>query len=78
MVVNRSRDGGRRFETFRQGLPQQHAYDLVYRHGLAVADDGRHLLMGSTTGGLWSSADAGENWQAVAHNLPPTFALRFG
>ena len=78
MVVNRSRDGGRSFETFRQGLPQQHAYDLVYRHGLAVADDGRHLLMGSTTGGLWSSADAGEHWQAVAHNLPPIFALRFG
>jgi photosystem II stability/assembly factor-like uncharacterized protein len=78
MAVNRTRDGGRTFETFRQGLPQQHAYDLVYRHGLAVADDGRHLLMGSTTGGLWASADGGEHWQAVSQHLPPIFAVRFG
>jgi hypothetical protein len=77
MVVNRSRDGGRTFETLRRGLPQQHAYDLVYRHGLAVADDGRHLLMGSTTGGLWASADAGEEWASVSQHLPPIFAVRF-
>ncbi len=78
MAVNRTRDGGRSFESFRSGLPQQHAYDLIYRHGLAVADDGLHLLMGSTTGGLWASADAGEHWLAVSQNLPPIFALRFG
>jgi len=78
MAVNRTRDGGHSFETFRDGLPQQHAYDLAYRHGLAVADDGLHLLMGSTTGGLWGSNDAGEHWQAVSQNLPPIFAVRFG
>jgi hypothetical protein len=78
MVVNRSRDGGRTFETLRRGLPQQHAYDLIYRHGLAVADDGRHLLMGSTTGGLWASADAGDGWESVSQHLPPIFAVRFG
>lgn len=78
MSVNRTRDGGRSFETFREGLPQQDAYDLVYRHGLVVADDGRHLLMGSTTGGLWASSDAGEQWQSVTQHLPPIFALRFG
>ena len=55
MVVNRTRDGGAAFETLRAGLPQQHCYDLVYRHGLAVAPDGRTLLMGSTTGSLWAS-----------------------
>jgi len=78
MVVNRTRDGGRSFETLRRGLPQQHAYDLVYRHGLAVADDGRHLLMGSTTGGLWASTDAGQEWASVSLHLPPIFAVRFG
>lgn len=78
MVVNRSRDGGRTFETLRRGLPQQHAYDLIYRHGLAVADDGRHLLMGSTTGGVWASADAGDGWESVSQHLPPIFAVRFG
>jgi hypothetical protein len=78
LVVNRTRDGGASFETLREGLPQQGCYDLVYRHGLAVADDGRTLLMGSTTGGLWSSADGGDRWQTVSQTLPPIYALRFG
>ena len=78
LVVNRTRDGGRSFETLHAGLPPEHCYDLVYRHGLAVADDGRSLLMGSTTGGLWSSADGGEQWCAVSLNLPPIYAVRFG
>jgi hypothetical protein len=78
LVVNRTRDGGRSFETLRHGLPQAHCYDLVYRHGLALADDGCTLLMGSTTGGLWGSTDGGDHWQAVSPNLPPIHALRFG
>jgi photosystem II stability/assembly factor-like uncharacterized protein len=78
LAVNRTRDGGRSFETLRAGLPQQHVYDLIYRHGLAVGGDGRSLLMGSTTGSLWASFDAGEHWQAVAQHLPPIYAVRFG
>jgi hypothetical protein len=78
MCVNRTRDGGKSFETLRAGLPQQHAYDLVYRHGLTVADDGEHLLMTSTSGGLWASGDAGDSWQTVSVNLPPAVAVRFG
>jgi hypothetical protein len=78
LVVNRTRDGGRSFETLRAGLPQKDAYDLVYRHGLDVSADGQSLLMGSTTGGLWASGDGGERWQAVSLNLPPIAAVRFG
>jgi len=78
LVVNRTRDGGRSFETLRDGLPQQHCYDLVYRHGLDVAGDGRSLLLGSTTGNLWASSDGGDSWTAVALNLPPINAVRFG
>lgn len=77
MCVQRTRDGGRTFEVLREGLPQQDCYDLVYRHGLAVADDGRHLLMASTTGGLWASADGGDRWAAVGLHLPPVYAVRF-
>jgi BNR/Asp-box repeat len=77
LVVNRTRDGGRSFETLRSGLPQSGCYDLVYRHGLAVADDGRTLLMGSTTGGLWASVDGGDHWRTVSLNLPPIYAVRF-
>ena len=78
LAVNRTRDGGRSFETLRKGLPQRQCYDLVYRHGLVVGDDGRTLLMGSTTGSLWSSADAGDSWSGVALHLPPIFAVRIG
>ncbi len=78
LVVNRTRDGGRSFTTLGEGLPARDCYHLVYRHGLAVAADGRTLLMGSTTGGLWASADAGERWQTVSNALPPVYAVRFG
>jgi hypothetical protein len=75
--VTRTRDGGKSFEVLRKGLPQQHCYDLIYRHALAVADDGRTLLMGSTTGGLWASANGGDDWQHISSTLPPIYALQF-
>jgi photosystem II stability/assembly factor-like uncharacterized protein len=78
LVVNRTRDGGRSFETLRQGLPQSGCYDLVYRHGLSVSADGSGLLMGSTTGGLWASGDGGDSWAVVSNLLPPIYAVRFG
>ena len=78
LVVNRTRDGGRSFETLRTGLPQSHCYDLVYRHGLAVSPDGESLLMGSTTGGLWESDNQGDCWRVVGLNLPPVYAVAFG
>ncbi len=76
LAVQRTRDGGRSFEVLRDGLPQHDCYDLVYRHGLAVAEDARTLMMGSTTGTLWASADAGDTWSAVCPHLPPVYAVR--
>ena len=78
LVVNRTRDGGRSFETLRRGLPQKDCYDLIYRHGLAVDDSGNSLLMGSTTGNLWASDDGGDSWASVNGHLPPIYAVRFG
>ncbi len=78
LVVNRTRDGGRSFETLRAGLPQEHAYDLVFRHAFEVDASGATLAMGSTTGSLWISEDGGDSWAAVSHHLPPVYALRFG
>lgn len=78
VVVNRTRDGGRTFETLRQGLPQRHAYHLVYRHALDVDESGQRLAFGSTTGGLWVSEDGGDSWRSPAAHLPPIYALCFG
>lgn len=77
VVVTRTRDGGRTFETLTNGLPQQHAYDLVYRHALDVDRSGHTLAFGSTTGSLWLSEDGGDSWQTLASNLPPIYAVRF-
>ena len=77
MVVNRTRDGGRSFDTLTRGLPQEHAYDLVFRHALDVDETGRRLTFGSSTGSLWVSEDGGDSWTAVSSNLPPVYAVRF-
>ncbi len=74
-AVLRTDDGGRSFRVLREGLPQTHCYDLVYRHCLQVGSDGRTLMMGSTTGSLWASADGGESWQAISTSLPPIAAV---
>ena len=77
LVVLRTRDGGRSFTTLDAGLPQRHAYDVVYRHALAVDPEGRQLAFGSTTGGLWVSEDGGDRWTEISHTLPPVYAVTF-
>ena len=77
LVVSRTNDGGKSFQVFGAGLPAEHAYDLIYRHSLEVDASGEVLAMGSTTGSLWVSEDAGEHWAAVAPNLPPIHFTRF-
>ena len=77
LVVTRTDDGGKTFQAFSAGLPQSHAYDLIYRHGLAVAPNGQDLAMASTTGSLWTSSDAGESWTTVSANLPPVAVVKF-
>lgn len=78
LVVTRTRDGGKSFQVLSNGLPQEHAYDLVYRHGLAIDASGNRLAMGSTTGGLWISEDQGDSWRCVSTHLPPIYCVRFG
>jgi photosystem II stability/assembly factor-like uncharacterized protein len=77
LAVTRTRDGGKSFEILTQGLPQNHAYDVVYRHALALDEPGDRLAIGSTTGGLWVSEDQGDSWTCVTHTLPPVYAVRF-
>jgi photosystem II stability/assembly factor-like uncharacterized protein len=77
LVVTRTRDGGKSFETLSRGLPQAHAYDVVYRHALALDTTGTRLAFGSTTGGLWVSENQGDSWSMVTHTLPPVYAVRF-
>lgn len=77
LVVARTTDAAKSFKVLSKGLPQSHAYDLVLRHGLDVDETGKILAMGSTTGHLWISENAGARWTLVAGNLPPIASVRF-
>ena len=77
LCVMRTRDGGKTFEQCRKGLPQKHAYHLVYRHCLDVSGDGRTLAFGSTTGSVWISEDGGDSWERLSAELPPVYCVRF-
>ncbi len=77
VVVTRTRDGGKSFDVLREGLPQKHAYDLVYRHALDVDGTGDSLAFGSTSGSLWISEDSGDHWTNVSTHLPPIHCVRF-
>src|SRR5260370_15952819 len=76
LLVTRTRDTGETFDVLREGLPQQHAYDVVYRHALAVDDGGDRLAFATTTGGLYFSGDQGGPWLEINRNLPPAPAVR--
>jgi len=76
-VVTRTRDGGKSFDVLREGLPQDHAYDLVFRHALDIDGGGDRLAMGTTTGSLWVSENRGDAWHCISNHLPPIYAVRF-
>jgi hypothetical protein len=77
MSVTRTTDGGKSFTTLTNGLPEGPAYDLVYRHGLALASDHSTLAVGSPTGSLWVGHDGGERFSPVSSHLPPILCLRW-
>jgi photosystem II stability/assembly factor-like uncharacterized protein len=75
LFVARTEDGGQSWEQLREGLPQEHAYDVVYRH--ALGNSGDSLAFGSTTGNLYVSDDRGNSWRCVGNNFPPIYSVRF-
>lgn len=76
LFVAKTEDGGESWRALRDGLPQENAYDVVYRH--AFHNSGDALAFGSTTGNLYVSEDRGQTWQTAANNLPPVYSVRFG
>ncbi|MGE0431211.1 MAG: exo-alpha-sialidase [Planctomycetota bacterium] len=78
VVVTRTRDGGKSFDQLRNGLPQEHAYDIVFRHSLDIDGSGNRLAFGSTTGNVWLTENQGDSWTTLSTTLPPVYAVRFG
>jgi hypothetical protein len=77
LVVSTTGDGGQSFRALTGGLPQDGAWDLIYRHALAVDGTGERLAMGSTTGNVWVSGNGGDSWQVLSATLPPVAVVAF-
>jgi hypothetical protein len=75
LFVGRTDDGGETWQNFRKGLPQEQAYDVVYRHALDARES--RVCFGSTTGNVFVSEDRGETWTCLGHHLPPVHSVRF-
>jgi len=75
LCVCRTEDGGRSWDTFRNGLPQGQSFDITYRH--ALDQDEETMAFGTTTGNLYLSNDHGENWNWLNHNLPMVHCVEF-
>ncbi|MCY4465346.1 MAG: glycosyl hydrolase [Chloroflexi bacterium] len=75
LVICRSEDGGQSWQSLRKGLPQQHCYDLVFRHGLDAQGDS--LAFGTTAGNFYVSDDRGDSWRCLVNNLAVVYSVRY-
>lgn len=76
-MVYRTTDGGESWEGLGNGLPQENAWLAVLRDGLAAdTADPTGLYLGTRTGEVFVSADAGESWREVASHLPPVLCVK--
>jgi hypothetical protein len=75
LCVCRTEDGGQTWQPLRDGLPQNHSFDIVFRHSFDNLED--ILAFGTTTGNLYLSENGGEVWQCLSHNLARIDAVLF-
>ncbi|MEM7456919.1 MAG: glycosyl hydrolase [Planctomycetota bacterium] len=73
LCVCRTTDGGRSWQAFSEGLPQQDCYDFVFRH--CLIQNGDELIFGTACGSLYHSGNRGESWTTIAKDLPPVYTV---
>jgi photosystem II stability/assembly factor-like uncharacterized protein len=74
--VYRSRTGGNEWEALTNGLPQENCYVNVLRDAMAVDSlDSCGVYFGTTGGQVYGSADSGDTWRPIVHDLPPVLSV---
>ena len=74
--VYRSRTGGNEWEALSKGLPQENCYVNVLRDAMAVDSlDRCGVYFGTTGGQVYASADDGDTWNAIVHDLPAVVSI---
>jgi photosystem II stability/assembly factor-like uncharacterized protein len=74
--VYRSKTGGNEWEPLTKGLPQKDCYVNVLRDAMAVdALEPCGIYFGTTGGQVYASADSGDSWDAIVHDLPSVLSV---
>jgi hypothetical protein len=74
--VYRSRSGGDEWEPLGAGLPQRDCYVNVLRDAMAVDRlDPCGIYFGTTGGQVYGSADGGDTWSSIVHDLPAVLSV---
>ncbi|MGO8947568.1 MAG: WD40/YVTN/BNR-like repeat-containing protein [Ktedonobacterales bacterium] len=75
--VYRSTNGGENWESLSNGLPSGRQVRLgVLRHALCTdSNDPCGVYLGTNTGQLFASIDAGDHWQLIADFLPAIYSV---
>lgn len=74
--VWRSSNGGRTWQRLTRGLPQEHAYVHCFREAMATdRAEEPAIYLGTGSGEIFYSRDAGEHWELLHAHLPAVFSL---
>jgi photosystem II stability/assembly factor-like uncharacterized protein len=74
--VYRSRTGGNEWEPLTNGLPQSNCFVNVLRDAMAVDSlDSCGVYFGTTGGQVYASANAGDSWAPIVHDLPAVLSV---
>ncbi len=74
--VYRSKAGGDEWQALTKGLPQKDCYVNVLRDAMSVDTlEKCGVYFGTTGGQLYASADAGNTWNSLAHDLPAVLSV---
>jgi len=70
------RRGGNEWEALTDGLPQENCYVNILRDAMSVDKlDPCGIYFGTTGGQVYVSADGGDHWQAIVHDLPAVLSV---
>jgi photosystem II stability/assembly factor-like uncharacterized protein len=74
--VYRSKTGGNEWEALTNGLPQQNCYVNILRDAMAVDSlDSCGVYFGTTGGQVYASANSGDSWAPIVHDLPAVLSV---
>jgi len=74
--VYRSRSGGNDWEPLTKGLPQSNCYVNILRDAMSADSlDGCGIYFGTTGGQVYCSADSGDTWVPIVHDLPAVLSV---